>query len=211
MAQFDTATIKATWTIFDTLGLLGIDPGRKTRTQCPFCESGSGRRDHTFSYTQTGWHCFRCDEGGDSIALVMKAQGVDFAGACAMLTKDCGNVRPLPNRGTKPKSSKYDELAMLIATIRVDDLKITENYERQKKEAQKRHEQGEFDEIDLELIYREIEGIALREWEQNAAHISRLLWEQNHGASCQCPVCTSFQKYDARKSQKHWAESLGGK
>jgi hypothetical protein len=31
------------------------------------------------------WHCFGCNTGGDSIALVMKAENVDFKGAAAIL------------------------------------------------------------------------------------------------------------------------------
>jgi len=210
MARFDTATIKSTWTIFDTLGLLGIDPGRKTRTQCPFCESGSGRRDHTFSYTQTQWHCFRCDEGGDSIALVMKAQGVDFAGACAMLTKDCGNVRPLPKQRIRTEITT--DFLPEIEALRKEDLEITANFLRQEQQTKERHKNGEFDDIDLELILREIEGIALREWERIACARSILAWTHGHDeTTCPCTVCLNLRKYDARKATKHWAESLGGK
>ena len=59
--------------------------GRNMIGSCPMCSAKNPKAATRFEVTRDKWVCAVCPDGGDAIALVQKATGRDFAGACEFL------------------------------------------------------------------------------------------------------------------------------
>jgi hypothetical protein len=71
------------------LSHLGFKVNERTRrAPCILC---GGDNPTEFSWREDGrWHCFRCSEGGDKLALIMKVTGTSFPDAVKVLAQSAG-------------------------------------------------------------------------------------------------------------------------
>ena len=80
--------------------------GRTYKALCPFHQE---RTPSFVVFPHTGtWYCFgACGEGGDIFAFVMKAEGVSFADALAMLAREAGvELRPLDEASARRRQRR---------------------------------------------------------------------------------------------------------
>jgi DNA primase len=93
-------------TLADDLGAELRRAGKGLRGLCPL--HGGRNRDAFAVYPDGGWWCFNCDEGGDVIALFMRARGYfDFKTALIDLAGLYGvEPPPRPNRWHSWQSEK---------------------------------------------------------------------------------------------------------
>lgn len=76
--NIDAGELKRMVTLPQVLRALDIRMISRTRAICPLC-TGSARG--TMSVTESVWHCFRCNTGGDVFTLVQRVQGSNFVAA----------------------------------------------------------------------------------------------------------------------------------
>lgn len=84
----------------DVAEALGLH-GRGSRYFCPACQPEGGKSPD-LSASGEGFKCFKCGEGGDSIALAALALKLDFMGACSWIGERF-NV-PAPEKGSGTSS-----------------------------------------------------------------------------------------------------------
>jgi DNA primase len=93
----DFEAVKASKSIEDAVSFLGLEMVERNgqlRSSCPICDD-EGERIFVVTPKKNKFYCFKCEAGGDQIALVAKVQGIGMRDAAFELM------------GTVPEEKKH--------------------------------------------------------------------------------------------------------
>lgn len=103
MAYVSFEEVKANVSIEQVINILNLElkrSGEQYRGCCPI-HGGDNEREFVVTPEKNLWYCFKCEEGGDQIALYSAVKGVSPKEA-ALALNGPSEAPPAPQQGMKP-------------------------------------------------------------------------------------------------------------
>jgi len=165
--KWGTREIKDSVSIAQALSRLDVPVGSRGRTRCPIpgCTPSKKSNRTEFSYSTTGWTCFRCGQHGDVIDLVRCVTGCGFREAAEWFS---GYGISIKKSAAKPRMSLRsfwaDRRNSLEAQWSSISSSVTHQRDSQLCQIKARLSAGQIDDLDAAMLSDMAREVAERQW-----------------------------------------------